>query len=75
LGIYSGIKVVYSPELADPAKIIQAPEGNVKKSFIGTMSYMPAVFGCTIASVVIRDLSGVEEYRPTPARVPKKKKS
>jgi hypothetical protein len=35
---------------------------------------MPAVFGCTIASVVIRDLSGVEEYRPTPARVPKKKK-
>ena len=74
LGIYSGIKVVYSPELADPAKIIQAPEGNVKKSFIGTMSYMPAVFGCTIASVVIRDLSGVEEYRPTPARVPKKKK-
>jgi tRNA A37 threonylcarbamoyladenosine dehydratase len=74
LGIYSGIKVVYSPELADPARIIQAPEGNVKKSFIGTMSYMPAVFGCTIASVVIRDLSGVEEYRPTPARVPKKKK-
>ena len=73
LGIYSGIKVVYSPELADPARIIQAPEGNVKKSFIGTMSYMPAVFGCTIASVVIRDLSGVEEYRPTPARGPKKK--
>ena len=74
LGIYSGIKVVYSPELADPEKIITAPEGNAKKSFIGTMSYMPAVFGCTVASVVIRDLSGMEVYRPTPARVPKKKK-
>jgi tRNA threonylcarbamoyladenosine dehydratase len=73
-GIYKGIKVVYSPELADPAKIIQAPEGNVKKSLIGTMSYMPAVFGCTVASVVIRELSGVKEYRPTPARVPKIKK-
>jgi tRNA A37 threonylcarbamoyladenosine dehydratase len=74
LGIYKGIKVVYSPELADPEKIITAPEGNAKKSFIGTMSYMPAVFGCTVASVVIRDISGMEVYRPTPARVPKKKK-
>jgi tRNA A37 threonylcarbamoyladenosine dehydratase len=74
LGIYKGIKVVYSPELANPDLIINAPEGNVKKSFIGTMSYMPAVFGCTVASVVLRDLGGLEEYRPTPARVPKKKK-
>ena len=27
-----------------------------KKSIIGTVSYMPAMFGCTMASVVIRDL-------------------
>lgn len=64
LGIHSGVKVVYSPELADPDKIIPAPEDNPKKSIIGTVSYMPAVFGCTVASVVIRDLSGVESFQP-----------
>jgi tRNA threonylcarbamoyladenosine dehydratase len=64
LGIRKGVKVVYSPELADPARIIPAPEDNPKKSLIGTVSYMPAVFGCTVASVVIRDLSGVESYHP-----------
>ena len=64
LGIKKGVKVVYSPELTDPQRIILAPEDNPKKSIIGTVSYMPAVFGCTVASVVIRDLSGVEGYQP-----------
>jgi tRNA A37 threonylcarbamoyladenosine dehydratase len=50
------ITVVWSPEKADQAKIIAAPEGNPKKSLIGTISYMPAVFGCAVASVVIRGL-------------------
>ena len=31
-------------------------EKTPKKSIIGTLSYMPAMFGCTVASVVIRDL-------------------
>jgi tRNA A37 threonylcarbamoyladenosine dehydratase len=50
------LTVVWSPEKADQSRIIPAPEGNVKKSLIGTISYMPAVFGCAVASVVIRDL-------------------
>jgi tRNA A37 threonylcarbamoyladenosine dehydratase len=29
---------------------------NFKKSAFGTISYLPAVFGCVCASVVIRDL-------------------
>jgi tRNA A37 threonylcarbamoyladenosine dehydratase len=29
-----------------------------KKSNVGTISYMPAVFGCTCASVVVRGLLG-----------------
>ena len=29
-----------------------------KRSITGTISYMPAVFGCVCASVVIRDLAG-----------------
>jgi tRNA A37 threonylcarbamoyladenosine dehydratase len=52
------LTVVWSPELADQKRIILAPEGNPKKSLIGTISYMPAVFGCAMASVVIRDLMG-----------------
>jgi tRNA A37 threonylcarbamoyladenosine dehydratase len=56
LGIYKGIKVVFSPEVVDrSAVILQEGESN-KKSNVGTISYMPAVFGCFMASVVIRDL-------------------
>jgi tRNA A37 threonylcarbamoyladenosine dehydratase len=64
LGIRKGIKAVYSPEFADPERIIPAPEDNPKKSIIGTSSYMPAVFGCTVASVAIRDLAGLKSYDP-----------
>jgi tRNA A37 threonylcarbamoyladenosine dehydratase len=71
LGIKKGIKVVYSPEFADPQRIIPAPEDNPKKSVIGTISYMPAVFGCTVASVAIRDIAGLDEYSP---KIPKKRK-
>jgi tRNA A37 threonylcarbamoyladenosine dehydratase len=55
--IYSGIKVVYSPELPDKNRLIHTPDDMKKKSVIGTISYMPAMFGCTLASVVIRDLA------------------
>lgn len=58
LGIKKGLKVVFSPEKADQEKIIVTEKAFPKKSIIGTMSYMPAIFGCTVASVVIRDLIG-----------------
>lgn len=56
LGVKKGLKVVFSPEKADQEKIIVTEKAFPKKSIIGTMSYMPAIFGCTVASVVIRDL-------------------
>ena len=56
LGIKKGLKVVFSPEKADQDKIIVTEKAFPKKSIIGTMSYMPAIFGCTVASVVIQDL-------------------
>jgi tRNA A37 threonylcarbamoyladenosine dehydratase len=56
LGIKKGLKVVFSPEKADQDKIIVTEKAFPKKSIIGTLSYMPAIFGCTVASVVIRDL-------------------
>jgi tRNA A37 threonylcarbamoyladenosine dehydratase len=60
LGIKKGLKVVFSPEKADQDKIIVTEKAFPKKSIIGTLSYMPAMFGCTVASVVIRDLMGFE---------------
>jgi tRNA A37 threonylcarbamoyladenosine dehydratase len=55
--IYNGIKVVYSDEIIDKSKLVLTLDDMKKKSLIGTISYMPAIFGCTIASVVLRDLT------------------
>lgn len=54
--IYKGVKVVFSPEKDQKGQLVVMEQGGPKRSIIGTMSYMPAVFGCTCASVVIRDL-------------------
>lgn len=56
LGIKKGFKVVFSSEGVDE-NAIRPEEGQNKKSSVGTISYMPAVFGCFAASVVIRDLA------------------
>ena len=56
MGVRKGIKVVFSPEVVERSSvIIQEGESN-KKSNVGTISYMPAIFGCFCASVVIREL-------------------
>jgi tRNA A37 threonylcarbamoyladenosine dehydratase len=59
--IRKGIKVVFSPE--DPIKesLMLTDGKNFKKSAYGTISYLPAVFGATAASVVIRDLIGEKD--------------
>jgi len=54
--IDKGVKVVFSPEGADQSRIIETEKAYPKKSIIGTISYMPNIFGCTAASAVIRDL-------------------
>ncbi len=58
LGISSGVRVVFSTELAEMSSLMITDGSNFKKSAFGTISYMPAVFGLTCASVVIRDLLG-----------------
>lgn len=55
MGVKENVKVVWSPEDIDPTRVVPM-QGTNKSSIIGTISYMPAVFGCTVASVVIRDL-------------------
>ena len=55
-GIVTGVTVVFSPEEIDADKIVVTKKAFPKKSIIGTISYMPAIFGCLTASVVIRAL-------------------
>lgn len=55
-GIYKGLTVVFSAEKVDQSKVIETDKAFPKKSIIGTISYMPAIFGCMAASVVLRDL-------------------
>ncbi len=44
-----------------PLHVWQAVEGEPnKKTTVGTISYMPALFGCCCASVVIRALVGLD---------------
>ncbi len=60
MGIHTGFYAVFSSErIREGAMIID--EQTNKKSNTGTISYMPAVFGCCCASVVVRDLLGEME--------------
>ena len=56
-GISKGIKVVFSSEQPDRNAIIRTDEERNKKSTVGTISYLPAIFGCYLAAYVIRKLS------------------
>jgi tRNA A37 threonylcarbamoyladenosine dehydratase len=57
-GIFEGITVVYSPETVERKAIREINGEENKRSVVGTISYMPPVFGCFCASVVIRNLIG-----------------
>ena len=57
LGIREGITVVFSPEkVSDDAFIVEDEKVDNKVATVGTISYMPAVFGCFCASYVINSL-------------------
>ncbi len=55
VGISKGFDVVFSEELPDKEAIIPMEERN-KKSQVGTISYLPAVFGCACAQCAIEYL-------------------
>ena len=57
LGVKRGVTVVYSTEEACKESVIETDE-KYKRSTTGTISYMPALFGLMLASVVIRELAG-----------------
>ena len=60
-GIRKGFKVVFSPEEI-PENAVRIEEGVNKKSAVGTISYMPPLFGCHIASIVIKTLIAKDSY-------------
>ncbi|MCP4309849.1 MAG: tRNA threonylcarbamoyladenosine dehydratase [Bacteroidetes bacterium] len=57
LGVESGFNVVFSTEQVPKEMIIPVEGERNKKSTVGTISYIPVIFGCTLASIVIRELS------------------
>jgi len=59
LGVFDGFTAVYSPEVVDKDKIIRGSAESNKASNVGTISYMPALFGIVCASVVIRRIAGI----------------
>ena len=55
LGIREGFKAVYSEEVPI-AEAMVLEEGRNKKSNVGTISYLPTVFGCVCAQAVLDEL-------------------
>ena len=60
LGVREGFMAVYSPEIVDKKRVRSTEGEQNKASIVGTISYMPAAFGITCASVVIRDLANIQ---------------
>lgn len=54
--IDKGVKVVYSSEIQDESSLVKTDGKNYKKSFYGTNSYMPGLFGLYAAETVIRHI-------------------
>ncbi len=55
MGITKGVLTVFSEELPDKDAFVDCDEKN-KKSNAGTVSYLPAVFGCVCAQAAIKAL-------------------
>ena len=55
-GISKGIKVVFSSEYPDQSSLKMTDGQNFKKSFFGTNSWMPALFGLHSAETVVKHL-------------------
>ena len=57
--ITKGIRCVFSTELQDESSLQMTDGSNYKKSFYGTISYMPAAFGMHAAAEAVRYLTKI----------------
>ncbi|WP_300489007.1 tRNA threonylcarbamoyladenosine dehydratase [Flavobacterium sp.] len=60
-GISTGVKAVFSTEKPDESSLKMTDGQNFKKSFFGTNSWMPALFGLHAAETVVRYLLAKEK--------------
>ena len=68
LGVHQGLPVVFSSELPDPKAVKEIQGEQCKRSTAGTVSYMPALFGCHLAAYVIQHLQkSLPSTETTPA--------
>ena len=58
IGISKGFQAVFSEELPEREAIVPTEGERNKKSQVGTVSYLPAVFGCICAQAAVRHLCG-----------------
>jgi len=56
MGIHSGFKVVFSPEQTNKKAVKFVENEENKKTTVGTISYMPPLFGSFMAAEVIREI-------------------
>ena len=61
IGISKGFKVVFSEELPEREAIVPTEGERNKKSQVGTISYLPPVFGCVCAQAALSYL--IEKFR------------
>ncbi len=57
-GVWRGVTVVFSSERVSKEHMMMTDGSKFKKSFYGTSSYIPALFGLHMASVVVREVAG-----------------
>lgn len=55
MGVESGIRVVFSDEAVPPYAMVEEL-GENKRTTLGTISYMPALFGCRLAEEMIKNI-------------------
>jgi hypothetical protein len=68
-GVSHGITVVFSDEPARPASLALTQQ-QYKKSYYGTSSYLPGLFGLYMASHVIRQVVEGDAYKLQPLEAP-----
>lgn len=57
-GIVSGVMTVFSVEPVPACFVVPVNERN-KRSTVGTLSFMPALFGCYLAAYAVRKIAGL----------------
>jgi len=64
-GIRKGLPVVFSTELPNSDAVKEIEGEQCKRSTAGTVSYMPALFGCHLAAYVIQHIQHHPTTEPT----------